>query len=98
MEWMIDTQLGRRNLSPVQRIAVVKKYENKIRQQAKEKTSKIASESNHNRNLGLLQMEKTEKESPIHTDKELAKLAGVGSGTLARYNVVMNSDDDYKNN
>lgn len=27
MEWMINTQLGRRNLPPQQRIAVVKKIE-----------------------------------------------------------------------
>ena len=25
----------------------------------------------------------------IHTDKELAKLAGVGTGTVARYDAVM---------
>lgn len=27
-----------------------------------------------------------------HTDKELAKMAGVGTGTIARYNRVMKSD------
>ena len=26
MEWMLDIQLGRRNLSPIQRIAVTEKY------------------------------------------------------------------------
>lgn len=30
----------------------------------------------------------------IHTDKELAKLAGVGTGTVARFNRVMKSDDE----
>ena len=29
-----------------------------------------------------------------HTDKELAKMASVGTGTIARYNRVMNSDDE----
>ena len=28
-----------------------------------------------------------------HTNKELAKMARVGTGTIARYNRVMNSDD-----
>ena len=37
MEWMINTQLGRRNLPPQQRIAVVKKFEKKIQDQAKAK-------------------------------------------------------------
>lgn len=91
MEWMIDTQLGRRNLTPIQRIAVVKKYEDKIRKQAKEKQLSHLKQNNDDR---LLQLEQTEKESPIHTGKELAKLAKVGSGTMARYNVVMNSDDE----
>lgn len=30
----------------------------------------------------------------IHTDKEIAKRTGLGTGTVARYNKVMNSDDD----
>lgn len=29
-----------------------------------------------------------------HTDKELAKMAGVGTGTIVRYNRVMNSNDE----
>lgn len=29
-----------------------------------------------------------------HTNKELAKMASVGTGTIARYNRVMNSDDE----
>ena len=37
-------------------------------------------------------MEKSKKN--IHTDKELAKKAGVGTGTVARYNKVMNSDEE----
>ena len=36
MEWMINTQLGRRNLPPQQRIAVVKKFEKKIQEQAQD--------------------------------------------------------------
>ena len=37
-----------------------------------------------------------EKVVSTHTDKELAKMAGVGTGTIARYNRVMNSDDEAK--
>ena len=32
---MLDIQLGRRNLSPIQRIAVVDKFKKKIQEQAK---------------------------------------------------------------
>ena len=34
MEWMINTQLGRRNLLPAQRLAVMDKFKKKIQEQA----------------------------------------------------------------
>ena len=60
MEWMINTQLGRRNLPPAQRLAVMDKFKRKIQEQAKSTQG-------------------------TRTDKELAKMAGVGTGTIARY-------------
>lgn len=36
MEWMLDIQLGRRNLSPIQRIAVAEKYRPIYERQARE--------------------------------------------------------------
>lgn len=58
--------------------------------------SDAIAESNKKRASNVLQMEKdeTNKKERIHTDKELAKMAGVGTGTIARYNRVMNSDED----
>lgn len=32
--------------------------------------------------------------SPTHTREQVARLSGVGTGTIARYNRVMNSDDE----
>lgn len=80
MEWMINTQLGRRNLPPAQRLAVMNKFKRKIQEQAKEKyESTVGRPSKENRSPNGEQLNK------IHTDKELAKLAGVGTGTIARY-------------
>lgn len=95
MEWMINTQLGRRNLPPAQRISVVDKFKKKIQEQAAMNKSDAIAESNKKRASNVLQMEKdeTNKKERIHTDKELAKMAGVGTGTIARYSRVMNSDD-----
>ena len=90
MEWMINTQLGRRNLPPQQRIAVVKKFERKIQEQAKERQSEAGREFGNGKNSSSPNGEKLN----VHTDKELAKMAGVGTGTIARYNRVMNSDDE----
>lgn len=36
MLWMINTQLGRRNLPPAQRISVVDKFKKKIQEQVKD--------------------------------------------------------------
>lgn len=80
MQWMINTQLGRRNLPPQQRIAVVKKFEKKIQEQAKENMSIGGSSDKKGSPNGETLIEKQ-----THTDKELAKLAGVGTGTVARY-------------
>lgn len=36
MEWMLDIQLGRRNLSPIQRIAITEKYRPIYEKEARE--------------------------------------------------------------
>lgn len=86
MEWMINTQLGRRNLPPAQRLAVMDKFKKKIQEQAKEKlvkSGKLYGEK-HPKDKSLSPI--GENLSKIHTDKELAKMAGVGTGTVARFN------------
>lgn len=93
LEWMINTQLGRRNLPPQQRIAVVKKFEKKIQEQAI--INKKESDKNFHGNQYVVPSPNGEQSKPkIHTDKELAKLAGVGTGTIARFNRVMPSDNE----
>ena len=73
MRWMIDGQLGRRNLSPIQRVAVTEKYRPYYEEKAKE---------NYEQNVGRPSKEKSSAELPTinktDTRKELAKLAGVG--------------------
>ena len=90
MRRMIDDQLGRRNLTPIQRIAIAKKYEGQFREEAKERQA--TSTGGNNPQL-ISNWNKAEK-SPIIVSKEIAKLADVGSGTLARYDVVIKSDDE----
>ncbi len=92
MEWMINTQLGRRNLPPAQRLAVVEKFKKKIQEEAKEKQADAGREFGNGKSSSSPNGEKLN--SKVHTDKELAKLAGVGTGTVARFNRVMKSDDE----
>ena len=90
MEWMINTQLGRRNLPPAQRLAVMNKFKKKIQEQAKEKMSEGGGDkkSDNYKNRVSPNGEKR-SDTKIHTDKELAKIAGVGTGTVARFNRIM---------
>lgn len=81
---MLDIQLGRRNLSPIQRIAVAEKYRPIYEKQAKENQSEAGKEYGNGKNSSSPNGEKLN----VHTDKELAKMAGVGTGTIARYNRV----------
>lgn len=78
--------MSKRNLPPAQRLAVMDKFKKKIQEQAANKKSEDIAESNKRRSANVLQLENNEKEKTrIHTDKELAKMAGVGTGTIARY-------------
>ena len=70
---MINTQLGRRNLPPAQMLAVMDKFKKKIQEQAKE---------NQGKRTDLTSSPNGEKVKSTHTDKELAKMAGVGVGTV----------------
>lgn len=71
------------------------KFKKKIQEQAKEKMSEGGGDkkSSNYKNRVSPNGEKR-SDTKIHTDKELAKMAGVGTGTVARFNKVMNSDDD----
>lgn len=81
------------NLSPIQRISVVDKFKKKIQEQAKENQS-LGGGDKKSENAKNRVSPNGEKRSVTHTDKELAKMAGVGTGTIARYNRVMNSDNE----
>jgi len=79
MEWIINTQLGRRNLIPAQKLAVLDKFKERVAEEAKEKQgarndlkdSKVTFSPNGE-----------DVDTKIHTDKEVAKMAGVGTGTV----------------
>lgn len=88
MEWMFDIQLGRRNLSPIQRIAVAEKYRPIYEKQAKENQSKAGKEYGNGgtkltANLPQA-LDKEKKERNPTTDKKLSDIAGVSEKTYRR--------------
>ena len=88
IKWMLDGQLNRRNLSPAQRVTIAKKYEDSIRAVAKENMSK-GGQATPTRVI----RPNNPSESTI-TQNEIAKIAQVSPATVARYDVVMKSDED----
>lgn len=100
MEWMLDIQLGRRNLSPIQRIAVAEKYRPIYEKMAKENRTTAVSQSNKNRaNPILVNLPNMETSlSSINTSEKLAQIAGVSEKTYRMGAKVLNSDnEDVKN-
>jgi hypothetical protein len=88
MEWMLDIQLGRRNLSPIQRIAVTEKYRPIYEKQAKEN-----SLNNLKQNQTADKSNLTNREFKS-TNKKLADIAGVKPTTYKMGAKVLNSDNE----
>ena len=96
MEWMLDIQLGRRNLSPIQRIAVAEKYRPIYEKMAKENlrlaTGGDRKSTEYMKDQGLPNLVKVE--NTIDTTQRLAKIAGVGKETYRMGAKVLNSDNE----
>ena len=94
MEWMLDIQLGRRNLSPIQRIAVAEKYRPIYEKMAKENQATSTGGSNPQLRPNLAQAEKNKNSDESKTVSRLAKIAGVGKETYRMGAKVLNSDNE----
>lgn len=89
VKWMLDNQLGRRNLTPVQRYAVVQKFKPYLEEQAKENKSLNGGDKKSDlTNLPTPIIEK------INTRKELAKKANISEGTYSKIDKVMQSNNE----
>jgi len=93
MEWMLDIQLGRRNLSPIQRIAVTEKYRPIYERQAKENLITAG------KNYGVGKEEKPLVNLPnpintVNTSEKLASIAGVSEKTYRMGAKVLSSDNE----
>lgn len=96
MEWMLDIQLGRRNLSPIQRIAVAEKYRPLYEKQAKKRQSEYYG-NQYDKKSGLtekLPQVQNNKERNPTTDKKLADIADVSEKTYRMGAKILNSDNE----
>ncbi len=99
MEWMLDIQLGRRNLSPIQRIAVTEKYRPIYERQAQENQSKAGGDK---KSVNYKKSVATNSSQAISNDKErnptvrkiLSDAAGVSEDTYSKGKKILDSDND----
>lgn len=78
--WMLELQLGRRNLSEAEKYEIVQKFKSVFEQKAKK-----------NQALGGKGSANLPK---VDTRKEMAKVTGVSEGTYRKMDVVMKSDNE----
>ena len=96
MEWMLDIQLGRRNLSPIQRIAVAEKYrpiyERQAQQNLKEGGRKggLANSSKPSQNSSKA----SNIENKIDVRAKLATVADVSTDTYSKGKKILDSDNE----
>ena len=90
MRWMLDIQLGRRNLTPIQKIAATEKYRPIYEKQARE------NQLSGLKNVVLTNLSKRDSSvnSAIDTTQELANIAGVSRTTYRMGAKILNSDDE----
>jgi hypothetical protein len=93
MEWMLDIQLGRRNLSPIQRIAVAEKYRPIYEKQAKERQATSTGGVKPQLTPNLVEADKTNNRSENETNSKLAKIANVGKETYRQAKRVLDSNN-----
>ena len=89
MLWMLRNQLGRRNLNSYQRSELALRTEPLLREAAKKKQ---ATSTGGQKPQLLETSRKAEKK--LHTDKELANLAGVSDNTIRKARRIVRDADD----
>ena len=93
MEWMLDIQLGRRNLSPIQRIVVAEKYRPFYKKKAKQEQG-TRNDLDNNFVSKLTQSEKAKRYEENKTNKKLAQLADVKPTLYKMGAKVINSNKE----
>lgn len=93
MRWMLDIQLGRRNLSPIQRIGVAEKYRPIYEKTAKENQgTRNDLKNNIPQNFGESEKKKAAKDREVNS--KLAKVANVNPETYRQAKRVLDSEND----
>lgn len=79
-KWMLEQQLGRRNLSDIEKYEIVQKFKSVFEQKAKQ-----------NQSLGGKGLSNLSK---VNTRKQMANATGVSEGSYRKIDAVMQSDNE----
>ena len=86
-----DIQLGRRNLTPIQKISIAEKYRPIYEKQAKENQLSGLKQNRNNTVSAKLPKRQT---NPINTAEKLASIANVSEKTYRMGAKILNSDNE----
>ena len=90
MDWMLTHQLSSKNLTPGEKLAMMDEFKEEVKlENEKKKLSTLKQNQTSDRSLQLEASDKNNHDRSLHTDRQIAQKAGVGVGTVARYNKVM---------
>lgn len=102
IQWMIRAQLGRRNLIPAQRAALVKKFRPHLEEEAKQRQGKrtdlnnekgIHEENENIQNDIVVNLPQSNKNEFGRTSEKLALMAGVSEKTYRMAEKVLDSEN-----
>ena len=99
MDWMLTHQLSSKNLSVGEKLAMTEEFKKEVALENEKKKSEAGKNygkgmNNSSTPIGVNLSDNKNDRKDTWTDNQTAKKAGVGIGTVARYNRVMNSDDE----
>ncbi len=100
MDWMLTHQLSSKNLSVGEKLAMTEEFRKEVELENKKKKLELNKQfygNQYNQVVSTptgVESPKNKTHSNTWTDHQIAKKAGVGTGTVARYNKVMNSNNE----
>ena len=96
MQWMIAHQQARRNLSAGELIFANSMVAEEIKLENEEKMLEGYSKERREEKSSCVHLDtgSKERDRSTNTREQLAKMSGVGTGTVARYDAVMKSDNE----
>lgn len=97
IEWMFDIQLNRRNLTPIQRIAIAERKRNYYEKKAKENQSEAGGDKRSNtykKSLSINLPKAVSQNDKINVRAKLAETAGVSERTYSMGKKILDSNNE----